>query len=211
MVASAADTVHVEGGVVRWTLRADGWHQNDSFRLAAALQSIGSPSSGDHVMRAPDELTLRLVGVAAALDLPGLGPRVEDAISLALDLLIADRETPATVEVASLGTGATLRDSGDDIRAMLREQAVSPPAPRAGEDAAYTTALWAVGLGGLSVGEFSMVFYHFLPAWSDQSDVQRRLAILLHEWEQESDAEARQPIAATIRQVAAEATRDDPA
>lgn len=157
------------------------------------------------MVQVPDELALRLVGLAAAFDLRGHGPRVEDAISLAADLLMADRETPATVEVASLGAGATLRDSGDNIREMLREQGVTPPAPPAGEDAAYMTALWAVGLGGISVGEFSVVFYDFLPAWNDQSEVQRRLVRLLHEWDLESDAEARQSIAATIRQIAAEA------
>jgi hypothetical protein len=154
---------------------------------------------------ASDPLTLRLVGVAAALDLPGLGPRVEQAVALALDLVVADRATPATVAVASLGPGATLRDAGDDIREMLREQGVAPPSPPSGEDPAYTTSLWAVGYGGLSVGEFSAVFYGYLPTWDDQDEVQRKIVVLLDEWEQESDLEARRPITDRIREAASTA------
>ena len=159
----------------------------------------------------PDPLTLRLVGVAAALDLPGLGPRVEQAVALAVDLVLADRATPATVAVASLGAGATLRDSGDDIREMLREQGAAAPSPPPGGDAAYTTALWAVGYGGLSIGEFSAVFYNYLPAWDDQDDVQRKIVVLLHAWGTESDPEARRPIADQIRDIASAVTGGDSA
>jgi hypothetical protein len=156
--------------------------------------------------RVPDPLSLRLVGVAAALDLPGLGPRVEEAVSLAVDLLVADRATPATVAVASLGAGATLRDAGDDIREMLREQGAAPPAPPQGTEAAYSTALWAVTFGGLSVGEFSGVFYNYLPAWDDQDEVQRRIVVLLSDWDMESDPDARTPIADEIRRIASAAS-----
>ena len=137
--------------------------------------------------------------MAAALDLPGLGPRVDDAVALALDLVVAERDTPATVEVASLGKGATLRDAGDDIRMMLQEQGAAAPAPLDGRDATYTTALWAVACGGISVGEFSVIFYKYLSAWSEQDVAQRSLVVLLHEWEQESDLLTREPIAEAIR------------
>jgi hypothetical protein len=119
--------------------------------------------------------------------------------------------TPATVVVASLGAGATLRDSGDDIRQMLKEQGVTPPPPPAGEDAAYTTALWAVSFVGLSVGEFSAVFYNHLPARQDQNEAQRNLVVLLHNWETESDPEARRPINDAIRATAAKAAGRGPA
>jgi hypothetical protein len=161
--------------------------------------------------RASDPLTLRLIGVAAALDLPGLGPRVEYAVALAVELVVADRATPATVAVASLGAGATLREAGDDIREMLREQGTAPPSPPPDGDAAYATALWAVGLGGLSIGEFSGVFYDYLPARDEQDYVQRKIAVLLHEWETESDPEARRPTADTIRDIASAATGSDSA
>lgn len=150
----------------------------------------------------PDPLLLRLVRVAAALDLPGLGPRVEEAVSLAVDLLVADRATPTTVAVASLGADATLRDAGEDIRDMLREQGAAPPAPPQGTEPAYTTALWAVGFGGLSVGEFSAVFYKHLPAWDHQDEVQRKIVILLSEWDMESDLEEPRPITEEIRRIA---------
>lgn len=127
-------------------------------------------------------------------------------MALALDLIVADRATPATVAVASLGPGATLRDAGDDIREMLREQGVAPPPAPSGEDPACTTALWAVGCGGLSVGEFSAVFYEYLPAWDDQDEVQRKIVVLLHDWEQETNPEARRPITAKIRETACIAT-----
>ncbi len=169
----------------------------------AALRHDGA------VDETPDALTLRLVRVAADLALPGLGPRVEQAVSLAVDLVVADRDTPATLTVASLGRGATLRDSGEDIRSMLREQGVVPPTPPAGEDPAYVTALWAVGLGGLGVGEFSVVFYNFLPSWNEQSDAQRRIAVLLKDWDSESDLAAREPLTAEIQRLAAAASGTD--
>lgn len=149
-----------------------------------------------------DPLNVRLAGVAAALDLPGLGPRVEEAVALALDLLLAERDTPATVAVASLGAGATLRDAGDDIREMLSEQGVAPPPQPPGTDTAYTTALWAVAVGGLPVGEFSVEFYRYLPAWDEQSDVQRSLVALLQKWDWESNVIARRPIEDAIRETA---------
>jgi hypothetical protein len=158
-----------------------------------------------------DPLTVRLVALAAALDLSGLGPRVEEAVSLAVDLLVAGRDTPATATVAGLGAGATLRDSVDAIRAMLREHGAAPPPPAPGEAAGYSTALWAVGRGGLSVGEFDAVFYTYLPPWREQSALQRRLVVLLNDWEVESDLAAREPIARAIRAAAAEAVGHDPA
>lgn len=154
----------------------------------------------------PDPLTTRLVGVAAYLALPGLGPRIEAVVALALDLVLADRGTPATVAVASLGPGATLRDAGDEIREMLEEQGVLAPLPQQGQDPVYATALWAVGFGGLSIGEFSVVFYNFLPPWEVQNTVERQLVVLLDEWERETDPTKREPVAATIRTVAATAS-----
>jgi hypothetical protein len=173
-------------------------------RIAASTPALfDARLRHDQVMeRVSDPLTLRLVGVAAALDLPGLGPRVEQAVALAVDLLVADRATPATAAVAALGAGATLRDSGEDIRQMLREQGVEPPPPSPGEEPAYTTALWAVGEGGLSIGEFSVVFYKYLPAWTEQDDDQRKIVVLLHEWESETDPETRRPITDALREAA---------
>jgi hypothetical protein len=36
-------------------------------------------------------------------------------------------------------------------------------------------------LGGLSVGEFSIVFSRYLPAWDDHDEVKRRIVVRLHE------------------------------
>lgn len=157
------------------------------------------------VAQPSDSLRRRLVGVAAALDLPGLGPRVDEVISLALDLVVAGQDTPATVTVASLGTGATLRDSGEDIARMLQEQGAAAPEPLPGTDSAYTTALWAVACDGITVGEFSGVFYRYLPAWDEQDASQKELVVLLHEWEQECDVASRQPISEKIKLAAARA------
>jgi hypothetical protein len=154
-----------------------------------------------------DDLQRRLGGIAAALELPGLGPRVEAAVALALELLVADLDTPATVTVASLGIGATLRDSGDAIREMLHEQGLYPPSPQPGAHVAYSTALWAVALDGISVGEFGVIFYNHIVPWDEQNPSQRELVVLLHEWDQASDAEARQPITTAIRNAAAQALR----
>ena len=90
---------------------------------------------------------------------------------------------------------------------MLREQGVAPPPTLPGADPAYTTALWAVCCGGLTVGEFSAVFYNYLPAWDDQDEVQRRIVVLLHEWDQESDPEEAHRSRQRIREAASTATR----
>jgi len=156
-----------------------------------------------------DTLSIRLAMIAGSLALPGLGLPVDDVVALAVDLLVADRATPATVAVAALGPGATMRDAGDDIMEMFHEQGVDLPPPPVGEEAEYRAAVWVFGAGGMGVSEFSRWFYPHVPAWDDQDAVERELIVLLDGWENETDTTRREDIATTMRGIAAQASRDN--
>lgn len=72
------------------------------------------------------ELGARLRLLAVGFVLPE-GPRVEDAVILAEDLLASGSNGPATVEVAALDRGAIRSDAAQPIRDMLVEHGISVP------------------------------------------------------------------------------------
>ena len=144
--------------------------------------------------------------LAARFVLPGLGPRVDKAIEVACDLLTLGLDTRATVDVAGLGYGTPFRDAESLIRDMLIEQHVPVPEPGAGEAVKFRVVLRAFGAGALDVGEFAAVFYARLPAWDQQDKTERRLVVLLDNWEHEATADGRAGTAAAMRQVAKSAS-----
>lgn len=73
-----------------------------------------------------DAVRTELALVAARFVLPGLGADVDQAIGVACDLLEVGLDTPATVAVAGLSYGTSLRDAGPVIREMLDEQGFPP-------------------------------------------------------------------------------------
>ena len=154
---------------------------------------------------ADQSLDQRLAAVAAELLLPGL-PLVPDrVVPLALDLLAVDRDTPATVEVASLPRGSTMRDAEPSIRQMLAEQGIPLPESAVSDAEVYAVVLWAFAHGGMGVGEFAHRFYRLLPAWEEQSEEDRTLVQLLDEWEGTPDPADRAQVADRIRAAVSDA------
>lgn len=151
---------------------------------------------------APEPLDVQIAVLAGLLCLPGIPVVPDQAIALALDLLAANRDTPGTVEVASLAPGSTMRDAESSIRQMLAEQGFEPPGLVNTEEGRYSVALWVFGRGGMGVGVFSQWFYPRVPAWEEQSETDRAVVVLLDEWEHSGDPVARAAIGAKIREVA---------
>jgi hypothetical protein len=175
--------------------------------LTARIRQYRTPSSGIILAmnNARQSLDTRLAVLAAELVLPGLPVVPDRVIPLALDLLAADRGTPGTVEVGALAPGSTMRDAETSIRQMLAEQGIDLPESVDTEEGQYAVALWALGNGGLSVGEFSVSFYPRLPAVGQQNETDQELVLLLDNWERESDPALRRRVEAKIREVAARA------
>lgn len=88
---------------------------------------------------------------------------------------------------------------------MLREQGFPVPGPDAGEAEELITALRAVAAGGLRVSEFYAFFMSRVPAWDQQDDLQRRLVVLLDDWEGETTPAGQSAAAAAVRRAAREA------
>jgi hypothetical protein len=180
--------------------RGDGWWPNDVAGGEPSRRSWGI------MLLVPDQmfdsLDSELHGLSARLALPGLPPPADDAIDLALRLLIADRSTPATLDVASLSPGTTMRDAQQFIFQMLSEQHVPSAPDGSSEVEQWTVALWAFGRGGLSVSEFAMHFYGHLPALNEQDKTDREIVVLLDGWEREQSPERRLPIETRMREAA---------
>jgi hypothetical protein len=121
-----------------------------------------------------DFVQAELALLAARFVLPGLGPDVNRAITVACELLVRDLDTPGTVAVAALAYGTPLRDGGSAVVDMLREQGFPAPGPDASEAEELTTVLRAVAAGGLQVSELCTFFMFRVPAWEQHDELQRR-------------------------------------
>ena len=149
-----------------------------------------------------ESLDSRLYALSARLVRRGLPPPTDIAIDLALALVIADRATPATTDVAALAPGTPLRDAKPLILDMLSEQDI-PFAPEGSTEAEqWTVALWAFGRGGLPVSEFAQYFYSQLPAVGDQDETDQEIVVLLDEWQRQTSPERRLPLEAAMRAAA---------
>lgn len=149
----------------------------------SGVRSVGIPVLPDGRRReyvrvadaSVESLRAELALLAARFVLPGPGPDVNRAITVACDLLAHDMDTSATVAVAALAYGTPLRDAGPVIRDMLREQGFPAAGPGASEAEEFTTVLRAVATGGMQAGEFWIFFMGVVPAWDRQDELQRRL------------------------------------
>jgi hypothetical protein len=144
-----------------------------------------------------------LVLLAARFVLPGIGPDTDAAIRLACDLVAGERDTAATVEVAGLQYGTALRDAEPLIRQMLVEQGTATAEPDAPESERLAVVLRAVAAGGLGVGEFFGFFMSSVPAWDDQSELQRALVLALNDWADAATPEEKMSSAGIVRATAA--------
>jgi hypothetical protein len=155
-----------------------------------------------------DSLCAELALLAASFVLPYRGLDVNRAIRVACDLLVRDLDTPATVAVAGLAYGTTQGDAEPVIRDMLHEQGFPADGPGAGGARELITVLRAVAANGMQIGEFFTFFMRLVPAWEQQDELQRRLVVLLDDWQGETTPQGRSATAAALRQVAADAVGD---
>jgi hypothetical protein len=108
-------------------------------------------------------LHAELALLAARFVLPGRGPDVDQAITLACELLACGLDTPAAAG-AAMTYDTALRDAGPLFRELLEEQGFPAPGPGEGQDREFLAVLCALAMGGLAVGEFCLIFLDHLPA-----------------------------------------------
>jgi hypothetical protein len=65
--------------------------------------------------------------------------------------------------------------------------------------------LRAVAAGGLQVSEFFTFFIFRVPAWEHQDALQRRLVVLLNDWDGETTPAGQSAAAAAVRRAARDA------
>jgi len=123
---------------------------------------------------------LRAVAVAVAVQ---TGPGLDDAITLAEELISSGLGGSGTVEVASLPSGSVRSDAEPRVRAMLTEFGIDVPATE-DEVARYRLLLWAFGHWDLPFDLFEGPSYARLTAWDNQDELNRTLVLLLHERDQ---------------------------
>ncbi|WP_461021663.1 hypothetical protein [Thalassiella azotivora] len=145
------------------------------------------------------ELVRRLRAVAVEVAMP-TRPGLEEAVVLAEELVALGLGGWATVDMASLPRGATRADAGDTVRAMLAEWGMEVP-PAEDDDARYRLLLRAFGLWDLPVARFERAFYARLVAWDQQSELDRALALLLHELDQLSTPGERLAVERRMREL----------
>ncbi len=144
----------------------------------------------------PDQLA-RLHLVAVGFRLPE-GPRIEDAVVLAEDLLSSGVTGPATVGVACLDRGAIRSEAEQPIREMLAEHGITVPVCT-NEDDEYRALLTAFGHWNLPLHFFEGPFYVRIPAWDVQGPLDRTLVTLLVRRDHETSPEARQAVEDEMR------------
>lgn len=109
--------------------------------------------------------------------LPTGGPRVDQAVVVAEDLVASGFTGDATVEVAALRRDAARSDAEPLVLAMLAEHGIDLPTPQ-DEEAEYQLLLRAFGFWDLPLRDFYSPFLHRLPAWDEQGDLERALIAL---------------------------------
>jgi hypothetical protein len=156
------------------------------------------------MLNAEPELRAQLYAVAARFVLFPHRSDVDSAIRLACELLVRDFDTPATVSVASLPYGTTVRDSGPLVGDMLREQQVPLPIEDADETQRFDFLLKAFAARGISAGEMVMALLRIAPPWDKQTDTQRALIQLADQLDQQTTPAGKSQIIDAMRAVAAD-------
>jgi hypothetical protein len=125
----------------------------------------------------PGGFEVRLHRVAVDFVVPGHGPRIDEAVILAEDLVASGFTGDATVEVAALRRDAIRSDAEPLVRNMLAECGIDLPTPQ-DEDAEYRLLLKAFGFWDLPIADFYSLFVHRLPSWDQQDALERTLVQL---------------------------------
>lgn len=124
---------------------------------------------------------------------------VDDAIQTACALVVAGRDTPATLAVCALSPGAAISEAEPLLRDMLGEQGVPVPPESATDSERFAYLLRGFGLGVVAFSDFYGHYYGQLPAWDEQSSMQRRVTTLLDDWEHEQDEARRDALVTDMR------------
>lgn len=134
----------------------------------------------------PAEFGPRLHRVAVDFAISTHGPRVNDAVVLAEDLVAFGFVGDATVEVAALHRDAIRSDAEPLVRNMLAECGIDLPLPD-DEEAEHRLLLKAFGYWDLPIADFYSPFLHQLPPWSDQDALERTLVQLFDDLDHATD------------------------
>ncbi len=124
---------------------------------------------------------------------------LDQAITLAERFVSLGLGGSAALEVASLPRGTTRRDGETAVRAMLAEFGIETPPPAMDAEARYGLLLWAFAFVDLPVERFEGPFYARIEDWDKQDDLERRLVLLLNEWDQCSSPADQQAVERRMR------------
>ena len=141
----------------------------------------------------------RLRRVAVDFILP-TGPRVDDAVAVAEDLVASGPTGVATVEVAALSRTTPLSEAEPLMLAMLAEHGIELPKPD-DEQSEYQILLVAFGYWDLPIHFFEGPFYVQIPTWEDQGPLDRALVTLLDQRDHVTSPAERDSIEEEMRAV----------
>jgi hypothetical protein len=145
------------------------------------------------------DLVARLHRVAVGFILPA-GPRVDDAVAVAEELVASGAMGDATVEVAALNRATPLSDAEPLVRAMLAELGIEVSIAE-DEQSEYQVLLFAFGYWDLPIHFFEGPFYVRLPTWKDQGPLDRALVTLLDQRDHTTTPAERHSIEQEMRAV----------
>ncbi|SRR5260221_9409852 len=146
----------------------------------------------------PVEFEARLHRVAVDLMWRTGGPRLDEAVILAEDLVAAGLASDTTVDVASLRRDAIRSDAEPLVRNMLAEYEIDLPVVE--DDAArFRVLIQAFGFWDLPLAYFYSPFLHRLPSWDEQDPLERTLARLLDDLDHTTDPAKKTEVVQTMR------------
>lgn len=143
---------------------------------------------------------LRLLAseVIRAQTVDGWVPDVADAIEVATELLVANLDTAATVDVALLSPRSSFAESRDLVCEMLMEQGIDPNVFSTSD--IYGAQLDAFVAGLLDADAIEGPFYDQVSSWDAQSPLDQDLAQLFNERDGLADPTARAAVEARMRE-----------
>lgn len=146
----------------------------------------------------PEPFQSRLGRLAAEVAIGRWATATERAIELACDLIAAGLAPEAVVDVATLSPNETWREAGPVVLAMLATLGIPLPDP-SDEAAEWELLLRAFGFWQLPVADFYGPFLHRLPAWDEQSPMERSISCLLDELDRETRPEGKAAVVERMR------------
>jgi len=146
----------------------------------------------------PDMLRARLCRLAARIALGHRSESVTESIALAGDLIEANIATPSVVAVACLSPDETWRDA--DARILEMVESLEPEVGQVEDESrAWPILLHAFGFCDLPLADFFGPFLSRLPAWDEQTGLERSLNLLLDELDHAGEPQARDVVIARMR------------